>query len=58
MNITKLTLRKTKRLIPLFKTIKEVVNVKNDYGVTRSGLRIGIGEVITTNAKVIYCKAF
>ena len=56
MNITKLTLWKTKRLIPLFKTIKEVVNVKNDYGVTRSGLRIG--EAITTNAKVIYCKAF
>ena len=56
MNITKLILRKIKRLILLFKTIKEVVNVKNDYSVTRSGLRIG--EAIKTNAELIYCKAF
>ena len=51
MNITKLILRKIKKLKTIWKIIKEIINLKNNNDVSINSLLIG--EIITTNAKLI-----
>ena len=51
MIITKLILRKIKKMKTVWKTIKEIINVKKSNDVPINSLLIG--ETITTNAKLI-----
>ena len=51
MNITKLISRKIKKMKTLWKTIKEIINVKTKNDVLINSLLIS--EAVTTNAKLI-----